>query len=401
MVNKKTLILIAAFFILLIFLYYNRKNILMWISGFIVLIISFLNIQRKENLENINITQEGGVVLKYFNKGENRFTFDYENVIKVPEVTTMVFIDNNLLVTTKPGILKLIKNNIIEEEDLLDLKIDEPYFTNEGMEQGLLGLAYNSSSNLIYLCFCTTSQDENYIMDLVVNEYSLDPINFNVKKNKNIITIPYKNDYHHGGTIIYKNNSLYLSTGDGGPQGDPDMSSQNINNYYGKILKINLEDDNHIKNIAIGLRNPWKFSIDSQDRMFIGDVGWNQAEEVDLIQDINKNKIYNFGWSYFEGSVRLKLSKKFKDFDPPVFEYPTSDRFGRSVIGGYFLNNYNIYLFADYLGFIKAIEFNDTNWIQVGNEKLFSDEIIYTLGYDGVDIFIGTNKRLLKLIINK
>ena len=236
--------------------------------------------------------------------------------------------------------------------------------------------------------------------DLVVDEYLLDSEEFDFSKN--IIRISFREEYHHAGTLDFdKNDKLYLTTGDGGPQNDPFNEAQNDNSLRGKLLQIN-PDTKETKIIAKGLRNPWRFSIDDNGRFFIGNVGLGSLEMVYLMENLNKK--YNFGWSYYEGSKENKPGKPFSDFDPPIFEYPRRESQGISVIGGSFINKNNIYFFADYLGFLKAIQYNDNNkkWEQVGIQKLDTGERIYSIGYkDDDNIFIMTDKQIYKVIINE
>jgi glucose/arabinose dehydrogenase len=48
--------------------------------------------------------------------------------------------------------------------------------------------------------------------------------------------------FHNGGQLQFgRHGYLYASTGDGGPQEDPDGNAQNLETLYGKILRIDPE----------------------------------------------------------------------------------------------------------------------------------------------------------------
>ena len=78
------------------------------------------------------------------------------------------------------------------------------------------------------------------------------------------------------------------------------------------LLPYNIPEDNpfinnsqwHPEIYAYSLRNPWRYSFDRGDsrgrdkgRLFCGDVGQNQYEEIDII-----DKGGNYGWHAFEGN---------------------------------------------------------------------------------------------------
>ena len=70
----------------------------------------------------------------------------------------------------------------------------------------------------------------------------------------------------------------------------------------GKILRIDVSEiDPEPEVVAYGLRNPWKISIDLEQRMFIGDCGEDDVESVYLLEDLDPKKPYNLGWPVFEG----------------------------------------------------------------------------------------------------
>lgn len=335
--------------------------------------------------------------LKYFNKGKTQYNINYKKILDIGQATAITFIKNKMLILVRTGKIFIVKpEDNYQVKEIMDMN-SQTNFTSEDTEQGLLGSTISNDLSLIYLSYTVTNNEENYKMSLVVNEYKLnnDKLNF----IQNIITIPFKNTYHHAGTLQWGfDDHLYLSTGDGGPQGDPDNASQNPDNLWGKILKIDPKTKK-IDIIALGLRNPWKFSFDNQKRIFIGDVGYNNVEKVCLVSDLKKK--YNFGWSYFEGSRQLKPGKKLEDFDNPIFEYPTSAEQGRCIIGGYFIDKLEIYVFADFMGFIKIIKFNNNIWEEIGNHKLNNNELIHSLAKDNEKLYFTTNKSIYNLLLTK
>ena len=83
--------------------------------------------------------------------------------------------------------------------------------------------------------------------------------------------------------------------------------------------------------------------------MFIGDVGGIWREEVNLISDLYSSSVPNFGHRAFEGSSRVTQDRiKLKDTTLPIFEYEHHRGTGSpmSVIGGYYLDQFNVYVFG-------------------------------------------------------
>ena len=57
--------------------------------------------------------------------------------------------------------------------------------------------------------------------------------------------------------------------------------------------------------IAFGLRNPFRFALRPGTReVWIGDVGWNTWEEIDVIADATDATVENFGWPCYEGAAK-------------------------------------------------------------------------------------------------
>ena len=57
--------------------------------------------------------------------------------------------------------------------------------------------------------------------------------------------------------------------------------------------------------IAYGLRNPFRFALRPGTReIWIGDVGWDTWEEINVVADRADSAIENFGWPCYEGNGR-------------------------------------------------------------------------------------------------
>ena len=231
-------------------------------------------------------------------------------------------------------------------------------------QQGLLGLAFhpNFAENGRFFV------DYNNLYangQITVSEFMAsedDPNSADKKTERPLLTIDKPYPQHNGGTLRFgPDGFLYISTGDGGWQGDPYDNAQNRFSLLGKILRIDVDSsatgqpygipaDNPFagpgrydspypgeppqgrdsgnrrhernKNIpnsvsaenrknrspvrpeiwAYGFRNPWQFSFDPETGDFyVGDVGGDNWEEIDF-QEAGTIAGQNYGWDWLEGS---------------------------------------------------------------------------------------------------
>src|SRR4029077_3706573 len=157
---------------------------------------------------------------------------------------------------------------------------------------------------------------------------------------------------------------------------EPGGNAQNLTNLLGKMLRIHVDSAAGTATIpsnnpfvgmsgargeiwAFGLRNPFRNSFDRQTgRMFIGDVGQDTREEIDVQQPTNPDGGENYEWRLREGKIATPTGgvggpRPHGGVDP-IFDYPHSK--GQTVIGGYVYRGNQItalqgtYVFADYLG---------------------------------------------------
>jgi glucose/arabinose dehydrogenase len=130
--------------------------------------------------------------------------------------------------------------------------------------------------------------------------------------------IPSEGSSHSIGSVrVAPDGTLFVGTGDGNDYTKVDPLAFNDNNpqtYRGKIMHIDREGhglpghpfcpadtnpaDVCTKIYAMGLRNPFRFTVRPEGGLAIGDVGQNAWEELDLA-----NGGEDFGWPCWEGNV--------------------------------------------------------------------------------------------------
>lgn len=125
---------------------------------------------------------------------------------------------------------------------------------------------------------------------------------------------------HNGGNLwAMRDGSLLLSVGDGGGGGVERRNSQRLDNLMGKLVRITPRANGGYaipasnpfvgragargEIYALGLRNPWRFSVDAPTGdVWIGDVGQGAQEEVDRLAR-SAGGGANFGWPRMEGTA--------------------------------------------------------------------------------------------------
>jgi hypothetical protein len=230
----------------------------------------------------------------------------------------------------------------------------------------------------------------------VVDEYSM-----NFTKVRNIIKIGGFQGLHFGGNLLFDGlGKLYLSVGDGSSNNAYEDHPQNLNDYRGKILRLDISDLKlEPEIVAYGIRNAWGVTIDSEDRMFILQCGYHNVEAVYLLNDLYSGIPANLGWPVFEGSVRKRNDPlMFKDVSAPIFE--TKDRPG-CLTDGVYLDDIESFLFSDFYGWIRILKQQENGeWYLFHEQK---DESIWGLGLDKKTkkIFIAPNNLELEILVDQ
>jgi uncharacterized repeat protein (TIGR03806 family) len=257
--------------------------------------------------------------------------------------------------------------------------------SREGNEEGLLGLAFHpefATNGTFYAYYSSTEGGPALGGRSLLSAFRVGADGLGDAASEVVlleVEQPWRN--HNGGALEFgPDGMLYLGLGDGGLRGDFGNHGQDLETLLGSILRIDvdartgelaygippdnpfLDDEDARPEIwAYGLRNPWRFSFDrGTGRLWTGDVGQDEWEEVDLIE-----RGGNYGWSIYEGHEEFDSFGSAEDAIFPVAVYPRSE--GKSITGGYVYRGPGVaglrghYLYADYVtGAVWALPLDDT-----------------------------------------
>lgn len=358
------------------------------IFGFILLVLSTAPLMAQ-------LTRQENTTLNFPSSLPTFSNFTFTNAFPSMSFTAPVAIvsppgeTDRLFVLEQSGTIQVITNLSTTPSRSVFLDISsQVQFSGE---QGLLGLAFHPqylSNGYFYVFYVTTGTRYNRISRFSVstgNSNQGDP-------NSELVLISQYDDSsnHNGGDLHFgPDGYLYASLGDEGGGNDSRNNSQKIDqDFFAGIIRIDvdrkpgsLEPNTHSDGIggtaiprdsgiarysippdnpfvgattfngqaisnssalreefwAVGLRNPWRMSFDiPTGRLFVGDVGQDSREEVDLVV-----KGGNYGWAYREGTIQRPNSGTppvgFTHINP-IFEYTHgADPVGsgaQTVVGG-------------------------------------------------------------------
>lgn len=190
---------------------------------------------------------------------------------------------------------------------------------------------------------------------------------------------------HKGGMLAFDPEGMLMaSTGDGGSGNDPHRNGLDRWSLLGKLLRLDVEagwpyvipadngfaDDRDARGEihAIGLRNPWRFSVDrASGDLYIGDVGESAWEEIDVLPRGTRGA--SFGWSDMEGPDCLgdRACDPAAHIAPAIsYSHVDGDLEHCAVVGGYAYRGHagslpqGTYVYGDYCsGVIWAVPASD------------------------------------------
>ena len=231
-------------------------------------------------------------------------------------------------------------------------------------EMGMLGLAFHPQFATNGEFFISYNNNNN---ESVISRFTFSgalPVATNTEEI--ILTVAQPAQNHNGGNIGFgPDGYLYIGFGDGGGSNDQYGHGQNTQTLLGNLLRINIDADtgytipsdnpfvgnaNFLPEIyAYGLRNPWRWSFDSQNgSLWLADVGQGKYEEVNIV-----NPGDNLGWPIMEGNNCFGSNAcSSEGLALPITEYDHSGG-ACSITGGFVYrgNDNDIsghYFYADY-----------------------------------------------------
>lgn len=280
--------------------------------------------------------------------------------------------DPRLFVVQRSGVIRVVRGGHVATLPFLDRSSEVSTFGNE---RGMLSLAFHPHFASNGRFFVTYTGNDGGIH---LEEFHADPAAdvADAASLKTLLNVPTSGVQHYGGMLEFTpEGKLLVSFGEGGTFTDPGGESQDPESLLGKLLRIDVDAGSpyaipatnpyvSVANArgeiwAMGLRNPWRFSIDPTTReLYVADVGDNTYEEINIVPLDSAG--LNYGWNYYEGpncQFTADLCSE-GDYHLPEIDY-THQPPCSSVTGGFVYRgtahpeHQGRYFYADYcLGWI-------------------------------------------------
>jgi glucose/arabinose dehydrogenase len=282
---------------------------------------------------------------------------------------------NRVFVAEQHGVIHVLPNDpaATATKVFLDIR-GKVRYNDKTNEEGFLGLAFHPKYKQTgeFFVFYTPNDGK---MTNIVSRFRVskdDPDRADPGSEE--VLLRYENRpfwNHDGGTVAFgPDGLLYAFHGDGGAANDPFENGQKLSNWFGKILRIDVDakepgkpyavpkdnpfvgrEDAKPEIFAYGLRNVWRMSFDrATGKMWAADVGQNLFEEINLV-----TKGGNYGWNRREGlhPFGAKGVGPRPEMTDPIWEYHHD--VGKSITGGFVYRGKGVpalaghYIYGDYV----------------------------------------------------
>lgn len=316
---------------------------------------------------------------------------------------------DRLFVAEQAGVIHVIDNNPdiggTKANVFLDIR-DRVFF--DGDQRGILGFTFHrdySINGFFYVFYIAEKPQRTVISRFTVSH--TDPDQADPESELILLEINHGIQLEPGTCIcggqiaMGPDGYLYISLG----ITNSPTNGQDTTNLFGSILRIDVDNPQNNLNYSIppdnpffsnnegkreeifafGLRNPFRFSFDTETGLiWAGDVGEHGAEEVDIIK-----KGGNYGWDIMEGTMcHPQFACDMTGLQLPVWAYPRTE--GVTIIGGFVYRGselpelFGSYVYADFgSGRVWALSVDENNQ-PINNTELlqFNPFTIVSFGVD-------------------
>ncbi|MGD1992630.1 MAG: PQQ-dependent sugar dehydrogenase [Anaerolineae bacterium] len=273
----------------------------------------------------------------------------------------------------------LMPEGELEDDPFVDVSGRMVQLSGGYDERGLLGLAFHpdfAENGRFYLYYSAPLRDEapagwnhtSHISEFVVSQD--DPNSADPDSERLLMQVDQPQSNHDGGQIAFgPDGYLYIPLGDGGGASDrgtghnPELGNgQDTSTLLGSVLRVDVDggdpygippdnpfsgEEGREEIFAYGFRNPYRIAFDAggERQLFVGDVGQNLWEEVDIV-----TRGGNYGWNIKEGTHCFDplnpgvspgecpdISEMGVALAAPIIEYQNANApggLGRAVVGG-------------------------------------------------------------------
>jgi glucose/arabinose dehydrogenase len=237
-----------------------------------------------------------------------------------------------LAVVERRGRIRLLRHGRVAARPLADLRgrVVRPNADAEIDQRGMLSMAFAPDyrrSGRFYVDY--VARDGHEVVDELVRGRP---------GARRVLDVGVAYEMHHGGQLQFgPDGLLYVSTG----VNDEPASSQEPAWLWGKLLRLDPRIAGATPEVyALGLRNPWRFSFDRRTgALFVGDVGDDREEEVDVIAR-GAPAGSNFGYPTYEGTIR-RDGDEIPGARRPAATFP-HDGDHCAVVGGYVVRDRHV-----------------------------------------------------------
>jgi len=351
--------------------------------------------------------------------------------------------DGRLLIAQKGGVVRLIKNGVMQPAPFIDLTAR----VNDYWDRGLLGIAADpnfASNGFVYFYYVFENDANDYSGPKTSRLTRVTAVGDTASLSSEVVLlgtlsgpscggfpagadcIPADSPSHNGGTIRFaSDNTMYVTTGDGASFAFVDdlaLRAQSLTSLAGKVLHITTTGagistnpfwTGNASNVqskiwARGLRNPFRMALQpGTNQVFVGDVGWSAFEEVNVAI-----RGANMGWPCYEGLGHqsgyegLPGCQSLYATGPAAVQMPLTsyahDEVSAAIVGGPFYTGTNYpqeyrgaYFFGDYArGWIQFLTVDSSNNLVSGPTMFGSDlpgPVEIQMFGDGNLYYIGIN----------